>query len=292
MKYAGLILAISLALPLTTYAAPGPPASQPADVKEVSLGEKIIKRDPFVFPQYLRLEIGSSYIYVKGPTYRFHHVAPSVQLDYRLFDFLYVYAIFGTQYSKLSYDIPVGGGYTLTLGADAKASFTSGGGIRIVLYRHKRFRAEIFGQYQSLNESEAKPKDITLKWENSLKLDFTDVFKGHGYLDYDWRFVQTGGKLQFNVWRFSPYIVGGYAWLMFKIKIKIDETATKDIKLLTSGDLQKIIPERYGETRGVPILYIGTEFRVTKYLALNLSGMAYPAKEAIYYIQLSMIISH
>jgi len=290
MKHAALIIAFCLLAPSAIYAQ-GPPASQPAAPKETSLGEKLAKRDPFVLPHNLRLELGSSYIYVKGPYYRFHHVAPFAQLDYRLFDFLYIYAIVGTQYSKLSHDIAVGGGYTLTLGADAKASFTSGGGIRVVVYRHKRFRAEIFGQYQSLNESEAKPKDITLKW-GDLKLDFSEVFKGRGYLDYNWQFIQTGAKLQFNVWRFRPYIVGGYSWLMFKIKIKIDESATKDIKLLTSGDLQEIIPERYGETRGLPILYIGTEFRVTKRLALNIAGMTYPAKEAIYFAQFSIIISN
>ena len=289
MKRTGLILAFCLLMPVTTFAQ-GPPASQPAAPKETSLGEKIKKREPFWFPSHLRLELGSSYIYVKGPTYRFHHVQPFAQLDYQILDFIYLYAIIGTQYTRLAYDIDVGSGLNLTLGAEGKTSFTSGGGLRVVLYRHRRFRAEIFGQYQSLNESEAKPKGINLKWGDA-NADISEMFKGHGYLDYDWRFVQTGAKLQFHVWRFSPYIVGGYAWLMFKIKIKIDDEVANSIKL-PSGSLNDIIPERHSETRGVPILYLGTEFRVTKHLSLNIAGMAYPAKEAIYYIQLSMIISH
>jgi hypothetical protein len=291
MKRTGLILAFCLLFPITALAV-GPPASQPADKEESSLGEKIKKRDPFVIPKDMRLELGSSYICVEGPFYRLHHVQPFAQLDYRLLDFIYVYAIFGTQYTRLAYDINVSSNWKLMLGADAKASFTSGGGLRLVLYRHKYFRAEIYGQYQSLNESEAKPKGINLNWGDNLKLDFNEVFKGHSWLDYNWQFVQLGAKLQFNAWRFRPYIVGSYAWLMFRIKIKIDDEATKSVKFLTSGDLQKIVPERYSETRAYPIMYIGTEFRVTKNFSLNLAGMAYPAKEAIYFAQFSIIVHH
>lgn len=289
MKRVALITAFCLLIPATLYAQ-GPPASQPAPVKESSLGEKIKKKEPIWFPTHLRLELGSSYIHVKGPFYRLHHVSPFVQLDYQILDFIYLYAIIGTQYTRLAYDIDVGNNLALTLGAEGKASFTSGGGLRVILYRHRRFRVEVFGQYQSLNESEAKPKGINLKWGDA-KADINEMFKGHGYLDYDWRFVQTGAKLQFHVWRFSPYIVGGYAWLMFKIKIKIDDEVTNSIKL-PSGSLNDIIPERHSETRGIPILYVGTEFRITKNFALNIAGMAYPAKEAIYFGQFSIIVSH
>jgi|GEM_PF-1549030 len=266
--------------------------------EESSLVEKIAGKNKFSVPKSFRLEIGTDFFYASTTHWRLIHVLPFVRVDYRLLDFIYLYAIIATQATYFSYKArgayftpKTGGLYTLDSDFKSTGNLISGGGLRLIVWKHPRVKFELFGQYQSLGENQADARNIDFTL-NDLNLNLTEILKEHVAVTYGWRLIGCGAKVQFYAWRFRPYISLGYSWLLTDIKISPDQYAQDAAKIITGASIENLISTKYNETVGKPNIYIGTEIQVAKYLSFNIAGMAYPAKEPLYFAEFSIIISN
>ncbi|MEK7211323.1 MAG: hypothetical protein AAB731_01705, partial [Patescibacteria group bacterium] len=258
-------LATLIVLCLSPPAFAEPPASQPIE-KESSLKEKITGKEKIVIPSNLRLEIGYEYFTANSPSWGIGRHSPFARIDYRLLDFIYLYAVIGTEATSFYYLIQ-GNSFSLKPHIASRGNIVDGYGFRLVFWQNRRVRLEGNGYFESLNETQVKINKITINL-SGFDLDITEALKDHAIIDYKMKKIAGSAKLQFTFGRFKPYIVGGWSWLALNFKIQTDSYTGAVIKFLTRENINDYLKPRYNYSRGLPTGFLGVEIRITKKIGL------------------------